>query len=90
MSVQCAVQIRFDVLCMSHTLILNFTIADSEDILLTLVWEEITPTPLVMLTSSWVYELFVETNSAFTTLHNSEQAVLTMSKHYVKDLFALI
>lgn len=34
----------------SHTLMIKFTIATSEDILLTLVWEEITPTSLVIRT----------------------------------------
>lgn len=48
--------------CISHTLMITFTTAISDDSLLTLVWEEITLTVLIMLTSLGIYELFIKTN----------------------------
>lgn len=49
-------------LCILHTLMIKLAITIDEDILLTLVWEEVTPTCSVMLTSLWIYELFMEMN----------------------------
>lgn len=43
----------------SHTLMIKFTIATSEDIPLTLVWEKITPASLVIRTSLWICELLL-------------------------------
>ena len=41
---------------------ITFTTAISDDSLLPLVWEEITLTVLIMLTSLGIYELFIKTN----------------------------